>query len=471
MKSREDLWKFQNRLIDFFKSHSHCAAWVDMGLGKTVAALTAFADSMRGFEARRMLVVAPKRVARDVWDAEIEEWSHLNGLSISKILGTRDERLRALSRPTDIHTVNREQLAWLFSGFVEAKAGNKFKQIRKWPWDWITLDESQSFKKAGNQRTNAATRISSFGLAQRIVELTGTPSPNGYRDLWSQIAILDGGKRLGDTEDAFLSRWFAPPPDWGYKWVLKDYAAKEIQDAIRDIVISMRAEDYLDLPPVIYNPIYVTLPPAVRKQYQKLERTAVLALKGHTITAANAGVLGNKLLQLASGAMYVDAKGKYQVLHDLKLDVLTELLDELAFSGPVLIGYSFRSDAARIGQRLTRYCGRSRTWMPLRSAASMKAFRDGSVDFGLVHPASAGHGLNDMHLSGSENIVWFGPTNNLEWWDQLNARLAGGYRRMGKNIRIQTILARETRDEDYMQMTVDKDVDQTGLVKALIRDF
>ena len=193
----------------------------------------------------------------------------------------------------------------------------------------------------------------------------------------------------------------------------------------------------------------------------------MLSLTEHRITAANAGVLGNKLLQLASGAMYVDDRGGFECLHDAKLDALCDMLDELAFSGPVLIAYGFRSDAARIGARLSRYVGRSQRWSTLRSAQEMRAFRDGSIAFGVVHPASAGHGLNDLHLSGSEDIIWFGPTNNLEWWDQLNARIAGGARRIGKNVRIQTILARGTVDEDYMAMLESKSIDQAGLVKAL----
>ncbi len=466
MLDRNDLWKFQNKLIDFFKSHPKCAAWVDMGLGKTVATLTAFVDALHGFESRHMLVVAPKRVARDVWDAEIETWNHLNGLSISKILGTRQQRLDALRVPADVHTINREQLAWLFSGYVEQR-GSKFKQIRKWPWDWVTLDESQSFKTIGKQRTDAACRIASFGLAQRVVELTGTPSPNGYADLFSQIFILDQGYRLGQTQKDFLDRWFTPPLDWGYKWVLKDYAEKEIQDKLRDIVIAMQAEDYLDLPPVIYNPIYVRLSPAAMNAYKKFERTQVLKLPKHTITAENAGVLGGKLLQMASGAMYTDRKGAYQRIHDLKLDALTDALDELYFSGPVLIAHGFRHEIPRLSERLTAYCGKSRSWGVLKSATSLRAFRDGTIDFGVAHPGSVGHGLNDMHLSGSENIIWLGPTNNLEWWNQLNARLAGGARRIGKNIRIQTILARDTVDEDYMELLERKDDDQVSLVRAL----
>jgi hypothetical protein len=438
-----------------------------MGLGKSVITLTAFADALRGFESRRMLTVAPLRVARDVWDAEIDRWSHLHGLTISKIVGTRQERIDALRTPADIHTINRENLAWLISGYIEEIAPKRFKQIRKWPWDWLTLDESQSFKTQSSHRTVAASRLSTFGLAERIVELTGTPAPNGYADLWSQMFVLDHGKRLGMTEDAFKKRWMDPPPDYGFKWTMKPHAAAEIQRLVSDVVVSMRAEDYLDLPPVIYNEIGVTLSPRQTAQYLKLQRTAVLELAGGVVTAANAGVLGGKLLQLAAGAMYVGGGGEFETLHDVKLDALCEALDELAFSGPVLIGYGFRSDAARIAARLDKYCTKLQRWSVLRSADEMKRFAAGEIDFGLIHPASAGHGLNDLHLSGSENVVWMGPTNNLEWWEQLNARIAGGHRRVGKNVRIQVIVARGTVDEDYMVMTRAKAMDQVGLVKAL----
>lgn len=469
MLTRSNLYAYQHRAIKHLKAHPKSALWVDMGLGKTVSTLTAFADAMRGFESRRMLVVAPLRVARDVWADEVKAWSHLHGLTVSCMVGTRQQRLDAFRTGADIHCINRERLAWLFSGFAEEYAPNKFRQTRKWPWDWITLDESQSFKNQSASRTTVAKRISTFGIAERIVELTGTPAPCGYKDLWSQLFILDHGARLGRTEDAFLKRWFNAPAYGAHKWTMKEGAAAEIQDLVRDIVVSMRAEDYLDLPPVIYNEIGVTLSPRVMKQYRLLERTSVLELAGHTITAANAGVLGDKLLQLASGALYLDNKGNFETLHDEKLDALCGALEELSFSGPVLIGYGYKSDKKRIGTRLDKFCGKSQKWSILRSAAEMKAFARGDIDFGVLHPGSAGHGLNDLHLSGSENIIWFGPTNNLEYWEQLNARIAGGHRRMGKNVRIQVILTRDTVDEAYMAMLRRKEMDQIGLVKALRR--
>lgn len=438
-----------------------------MGLGKSVCTLTAFADAMRGFESRRMLVVAPKRVARDVWDDEIARWSHLHGLTISKMVGSRAERLAAYKKPADIHTINREQLDWLFRGHVEEIAPNRFRQIRKWPWDWITLDEAQSYKNQESARTKAVHRVSTLGLAERIVELTGTPASKGYVDLWAQLFVLDHGRRLGASEKAFKDRWFDAPAFGQHRWKLKDGAAEQIQNAVRDLVLSLHESDYLDLPPVLHNRVRVRLSAAAQREYDKFERSSVLKLDGVTLTAANAGVLHGRLLQYASGAIYTDDRGNYQRLHDAKLDALRDVLDELAFSGPVIIGYRFRHEAELIGKLLDRYCSTGQRWEILKSAASLKSFARGEIDFGLMHPMTGGHGLNDLHLSGSENIVWPGPTDDLELWDQLNARIAGGHRRMGKNVTIHCLIAEGTADMTSLQMLIDKDIDQVGLVKAL----
>lgn len=470
MLSRSDLYSYQNRAVEFIKERDRCALWVDMGLGKTVAALTAFADAHESLDARRMLVVAPKRVARDVWDAELETWAHLQGLTVSKILGgSPSARLKGLRVPADIHTINRENLSWLFSGYVQEVAKHRFRQVRHWPWDWLVLDESQSFKNPSAHRTIAASRISTFGLVDKIIELSGTPAPRSYEDLWSQFFIMDHGERLGADLNAFLKKYFLPPPNHGYKWLIKEGAREEIHERLQDIVLAMRAEDYLDLPPVIENPIYINLPDRIKDKYKKLERTSVLDLAGHTITAQNAGVLGSKLLQLASGAMYVDDRGNYETLHDLKLDALCDALEGLTFSGPVLVGYGFVSDAQRIERRLRRFCGKALRWARLGSERSLRAFQAGDTDIGVIHPGSGGHGLNSLHLSGAENLIWFGPTNNLELWDQLNGRIAGGHRRMGKNVTIHVLLARDTVDEAYMAGLKAKDLDQTGLVRALVK--
>lgn len=432
-----------------------------MGTGKTSTALTAFVDASNRFDARRMLVSAPLRVARDVWHAEVQQWAHLHGLTVSRIHGSRQNRLDALKVPADIHTVNRENLAWLFSGYVQEISKNKFKQIRKWPWDWLTLDEAQSYKNQSALCAKAANRIVRYGLVQTVLELTGTPSPNGYRDIWHQLLILDGGSRLGNTEDAFLQRWFNPPPEWGFKHTIKEGAAAEIESLIADIVLSI--PDAQAAVPV--NQIKVRLAPAIMRHYQKLARESILKLGEGVITAANAGVLGGKLLQLASGAMYTDDRGNYEVLHDAKLDALCEALDELSFSGPVLIGYNFKSDLKRIGERLKRYGG---LWAQLNSEESLAAFERGELDYGIIHPASGGHGLNALYKAGARDLIWFGPTNNLEWWLQLIARLAGGHRRR-EGLRVQVLVAADTIDETYMAMLEGKDMDQVKLMGALIR--
>jgi hypothetical protein len=309
-------------------------------------------------------------------------------------------------------------------------------------------------------------RISRF-FEPRIAQLTGTPAPNGYADLWGQLFLLDQGRRLGLTEKAYTERWFDPPSSHGYNWALREPAAAEIQQAVSDIVIAMRAEDYLELPPVKYNPIRVTLPPAVLARYHKFQRESVMRLGEHTITAVNAGVLTGKLLQAANGALYTGEGREYEVFHDLKLAALVETLEGLA--GPVLIGYAFVHDLKRIGAALDKLKGKQ--WLQLKSAASMKAFKSGLVDYGVIHPGSAGHGLNDLHLSGAEQLVWFGLTNNLEHWDQLNARLIGGHRRIGKNCVIHSIVAKDTWDEIEVARLARKDKNQVELVRALRRNI
>lgn len=466
MLNRSNLFNYQLRAIEHVKANRNCALWMDMGLGKTACGLTAFADLKAGYDANHALVAAPLRVARDVWVDEIETWAHLKGLTTARIIGTERERMQGLRTPADIHLINREQVDWLEQIYIEEVARNRFKQIRRWPWDMVFADESQSFKNQSSSRWQSMDRISRF-FQPRIVELTGTPAPNGYADVWGQVFLLDQGQRLGRAEKAYTDRWFDPPPDWGYGWTLKAHAAEEIQAAIADLVVAMRAEDYLELPPVKWNQIRVRLPPAVLDKYKRFQRTAVMRLPEHTITAVNSGVLCGKLLQAANGALYTGEGREYEIFHDLKIKALLEVLEGL--SGPVLIGYGFVHDLKRIGAALDRICGKGRQWEQLKSAASMKAFKTGLVDYGVIHPASAGHGLNDLHLSGAENLVWFGLTNNLEWYDQLNARLIGGHRRVGKNCIVHQILAVDTWDEIEVERLAKKDKDQVGLVRALRR--
>ena len=467
MLSRFDLHEYQDRAIEFISNHARnhrsCAAWLDMGLGKTVIGLTA-AKSLGA----KVLVAAPLRVARDVWDDEIAQWSHLHGLTISKIVGTEKQRIAALNTKADVHTINRENLVWLRAHFLEQVGEYKWKQIERFPWDMLFLDEAQNYKSQSAHRHKVIWQFRNF-FKPVIVELTGTPSPKGYEDIWGQMLLVDGGARLGHTEDAYLTRWFDAPKMYEYGYTIKEHAAKEIQDLLRDVVVSMRAEDYLTLPPVLFNPVRVTLPPGALAAYKKFERSSLMTLNGKTITAVNAGVLHGKLLQAANGALYTGEGREYEIFHNEKVEALIELLESLP--KPVLIGYAYRHDLARITAALERFCGKKKLWAVLKSAASMKSFAGGLTSYGVVHPGSGGHGLNDLYLSGSENLVWFGLTDDLEMYQQLNARLSGGHRRVGRNVVIHNIIARDTQDEESLLLLASKDATQNDLTRAMVRRY
>lgn len=459
MLARDNLYPYQNRAIDFIKTHPNCAIWKDPGLGKTVDTLTAFSDLINSFEASRMLVVAPKRVAQRVWDAEVAEWSHLQGLRVAKIIGTPRERRAAISARADIWTINRENVKWLEEEFVVNR-----RLVSSWPWDTVVLDESQSFKAQSSQRFKSMRKLRP--LFPRCVQLTGTPAPNGYSDLWSQLFLLDRGERLGHTETAYRQRWFTEDYS-GYGWTLREGAAKEIQAAIADITLVMRAEDYLDLPPVTYNKVMVSLSPAVMDRYRKLAKYCIYEAKQKTITAVNAGVLRSKLLQLANGAIYVDEHRNYETLHEEKIHALEEVLDGLP--RPVLIGYSFVADRLRLAESLNRLCkGAHRTWRHLDGNNDFDAFAAGSVDYGLAHPGSMGHGLNDIYKSGAENAVWFGLTDNLEFYQQFNARLTGGHRRVNRAVVIHHVLCDNTQDVETFGLITRKGVTQDDLTRSIV---
>ncbi|HZT03673.1 MAG TPA: DEAD/DEAH box helicase [Steroidobacteraceae bacterium] len=460
MRERGDLYPYQNRVVEFIKSHENCAIWVDPGLGKTVSTLTAFADLRDAFDAERMLVVAPLRVARRVWHAEVQDWAHLQGLTVSRIVGTEKQRLAAMAQPAHIHTINRENVQWL-ENYI---APNR-KQVRPWPWDLVTLDESQSFKSQSSQRWKSLRRLRK--LFPRCVELTGTAAPNGYGDLWSQMFLLDRGARLGQTETAYRDRWFNPPEFGGFTWTIKEHAKAEIQQAVADITLVMRAEDYLDLPPVQYNRISVPLSPAIMKKYRALSREYILELgSGKLVTAVNAGVCRSKLLQLANGAIYVDER-KYEVLHDEKLEALAEVLEGLP--RPALIAYAFRHDRERLARFMGKFCGSHARFAFLDNDRAFDLFAAGQLDYGIAHPGSMGHGLNDLYRSGAEHAVWFGLTDNLEYYLQFNARLTGGHRRRGKAIVIHHILCDDTQDEETYSLITRKGATQDDLTSSLVR--
>lgn len=465
--TRRDLFPYQVRFSDFIIDHPFCAGWLDMGLGKTVSTLTAFVDLKNWYGARKMLVVGPLRVARKVWSDEVKRWAHLRGLRVSLIIGSPQQRWEAMWRDADIYCVNRENVPWIEAQFIEG-VGKKLKQLRRWPWDVVTIDESQSFRgmEGGGVRFESMRRIRRYLEVERLIELTGTPAPNGYTNLWGQIQLLDLGERLGCDYKQFVNRWFnRKVVDASYTtYELRDTAKDEIHSALSDIVLAMRVEDYLGSPPVVYNDVRVELSTRAMGMYKELKRKALLDVKGKKITAVNAGVLCGKLLQLANGAVYYDDKRNWVHIHDEKLEALGEVLD--GASGPVMIAYGFKHDMSRLREFLDKYCGRSRSYRFLNTTKDEDDWNSGLVDYLVLHPAGAGHGLNLQH-SGSETIVWFGLTANWEWYTQLNNRLIGGHRAKGKNIVIHRIVADKTYDEEMLPLLATKDGIEDELMRSL----
>lgn len=459
-----DLREYQLKMVDHIIRNEACALWVDCGLGKTVSALTAVLKLQDSFDVHKVLVVGPKRVANKVWTDEVEEWAHLSGLKVSVMIGTPEQRIAAMHAEADIYCINRENVAWLKNYFVP----NGRKLRFKWPWDMLIIDESSSFKHQSSERWKALRKLRKFFT--RVVELTGTPASNGYINLWAQIALLDRGQRLGHTEKAFRDRWMNAPSkyDPGGRWEMKPGAKEQIQKILSDIVISMDAEDYLELPPVMINPVRVTLSKHEMAKYQEMAKEAVLEMEGKVVTALNAGVLSGKLLQLANGAIYhqeVDGPRETLLFHDQKTEALMELLETV--EGPALVAYNFKSDVERLAPVLDKFCKKhGKTWRVLKNKQDEDDWNADKIDILLLHPDSAGHGLN-MHKGSSETIIWYGLNWSLELWTQLNARLAGGHRRIGKNVVIHVIMAEDTVDELVVARLESNHQDQQQLLDAM----
>lgn len=457
LRSRDEFRPGQNRAVDFVKATERGAVWVPMGGGKTIVGWTGYADLMRSFDVRRMLVVAPLRVARKVWTDEQKIWSHLHGIETSRIIGALDQRMQALRTPADVHFINRENIPWLEAQFIANR-----RQYRRWPWDMVWVDEAQSFKNPGGVWHKSLNRLLDPRLTSRVIEATGTPSPNGYWDLYGQIYLLDRGKSLGLTPSAYEDRYFVSERSAeGYpRRRLREGADELIREAIKHLVFSMTTVEQQALPE--QNFIRVELPPAARQKYRELERELIAEVKERKLNAANQAVLAGKLLQFANGAVYYDDRGGWVETHTAKIDALVEVLESLP--PPVMVAYGFRHDIDRIGAALGKA---GMNWQVLDSDESFSRFSRGEIDYGVLHPGSCGHGLNDLYLSGSENILWFGLTNNLEHYQQLNARLTGGFRALGKNITIHHIVADDTRDEDLVPLLRRKDLSQSDLMRAM----
>ena len=401
----------------------------------------------------KTLVVAPLRVARDTWPDEVRKWDHLSDLDISVIVGTVKERTAALLHPALVYVVNRENVKWLVEYYE--------KNGLRWDFDCIVIDELSSFKNHQSQRFKWLRKVRPF--VKRYIGLTGTPASNGLMDLWAEIGILDGGQRLGKFIGRFRDAYFKPGsmnPGTGivYSYVPRPGAEQQIYERISDITISMKALDYLHLPECIFVEHEVEMGSSERKLYDRLEKDLVIPLEDGDIDAANAAALSNKLLQMSNGAVY-DENGETRIIHSRKLEMLEDLV-EAANGQPVLIAYWFKHDRSRIMEHLA---GSGYAAYDLKSSDDIRDWNNGSIPVALIHPASAGHGLNIQ--SGGHILIWFGLTWSLELYQQTNARLW----RQGQEqtVTIHHIITKNTVDEDVLAALGSKDMTQEKLIAAV----
>lgn len=450
---KSNLHKYQKVCVEHIISHPFCGVFLDMGLGKTISTLTAIEELKYDYcEVNTVLVIAPKRVAETVWEEEAKKWDHTRHLTFSKIIGTERQRLAAIKKKADIYIISRDNIAWLCSLFAA-----------RLPYDMLVIDELSSFKAHQTQR------FKSLRLARpwfkRVVGLTGTPAPNGLINLWSQMYLIDRGERLEKTITAYRSRYFRPGASNGYvvySYNILPESEKLIQDKIKDICISMRAEDYLEMPERIDNFVRVVMPDNLYEIYKKFEEENVITLANEikegttTVNAVNAAALSNKLLQFANGAMYDENKNVIPV-HDLKLEALKEIV-EAADGKPVLVAWTYQFDRDRIMNYFRNLKPRE-----LKTAQDINDWNAGKVQLMLAHPASAGHGINLQ--AGGNIIVWYGLTWSLELYQQFNARLY----RQGQKQRtiIHHIVASKTEDENVVKALKSKDKTQNNLMNSI----
>ena len=434
---------YQQFATDFILNQSICCLMLDMGLGKTVITLTALWQlALDSFDVSRVLVIAPKRVAEDTWPKELAKWEHLTGLTSSLVLGSAAERKAALQRKAFLYIINRENVAWLVKNHY-------------WDFDMVVIDELSSFKSNKAERFKAMKKVRP--MVTRIVGLTGTPAPNTLLDLWPQMYLMDMGQRLGRFIGGFRDRFFLPDKrnrEIIYSYKPREGAEDAIYALISDICISMKAADYLDMPERIDNRIEVSMSPKERKLYDDFQKDMVLSIDDEELDAANAASLSNKLLQMANGAVYGEDK-KVLPIHDRKLDALEDLV-EAANGKPLLVAYWYKHDLQRIKARFKNVrC--------IDTAKDIDDWNAGKIPLALIHPASAGHGLNLQ--DGGCTIVWFGLTWSLELYQQLNARL---WRQGQKHtVVIHHIVTKGTHDEDVMRALENKDTRQSALIEAV----
>lgn len=462
MLAEKDLHDYQKACVEHIIAHPYCGVFLDMGLGKTVSTLTAINYLMFDYlEINSVLVIAPKRVARSVWQEEAEQWEHLKHLRFSKIIGTAKQRLNAIQTKADVYIISRDNIAWLCALY----GGGKL------PFDMIVADELSSFKSYKSERFKAARGARPY--IKRFVGLTGTPAPNGLIDLWPQIYLMDRGERLEKTISRYREKYFRPGQTNGhvvYSYNLLSNSEELIHKKIEDICISMKAHDYLKMPLRTDNYIKLKMPAPLKKQYDDFEKNKVLDLFAPIsqednadnsnmpveVNAVNAAALSNKLLQFANGAIYDEEKNVHAI-HEIKLEALKEIIED-ANGQSVLVAWTYQFDRDRIKEYLKKYEPRE-----LKTDQDIKDWNAGKIQVMLAHPASAGHGLNLQ--AGGNIIVWYGQTWSLELYQQFNARL---YRQGQQNgVVIHHLILQGTHDEDVIDALKIKDKKQNALMESI----
>lgn len=441
MLNRKNLHCYQNSALDVVLRKKKCALFLDMGLGKTATTLTAISDLFYDFSIDNILIIAPLKVANNVWCKESGKWKHLQDLDMSIATGSEEERIKAIKANKTITIINKENTHWLVDNF-------------KWKWDMVVIDESSSFKSHKSKRFRAIRKVLKY--IKSIVLLSGTPSPNGMMDLWSQMYLIDQGERLGKTITNYRQKFFIPDGYNGYSYKLKPSAQQKIMELIKDICITMTAEDYLQLPKFININEFIELPNKAKKQYNELQKEFLLSLENNVeIESLSKATLGNKLLQMCNGSIYDSDRNVYNI-HNEKIDRLKEIIEDNP-SENFLVAYNYNHDLEKLQKAFPEA-------IKLETSKQEDLWNQGKIKILLAHPASAGHGLNLQY--GGNIIVWFGLTWNLEYYQQFNKRLhRQGQKNTVKNIHL---IAKNCIDEKILFFALsNKTKTQNELIKYL----
>ena len=435
-------YEYQEYSTKFILSNKYCGIFLGMGLGKSIITLSAlWSLALDSFDVGKILIIAPKRVAQDTWPKEIAKWEHLTGLTYSLVLGDKEKRIAALNKKVFIYIINRENVVWLIEN-------------HKWDFDTVVIDELSSFKSNRAQRFKALRKVRP--KITRMIGLTGTPAPNSLIDLWPQVYLLDMGQRLGRFIGGYRDRFFVPDKrnrEIVYSYKPRAGAEDKIYELISDICISMKAVDYIDMPELISNKVEVSMSKKEQQIYNDFKKDMVVTLKDDELDAINAAGLSNKLIQMANGAVYGEEK-KVINIHYKKLDALEDLI-EASNGKPLLVAYWYKHDLKRIKERFDVRV--------ISTSQDIDDWNEGKIPVALIHPASAGHGLNLQ--AGGSTIIWFGLTWSLELYQQMNARL---WRQGQQNtVVIEHIITKDTIDEDIIIALAKKDSKQVALIEAV----